>query len=93
MTLSKDQIPAWVTKRYALLWKRFGVTKFTFSEAVKSLNDDGKFVSVLLSDLKKLGWVKIELDHNDSRRRVYQLSPINEVSSGILKSAFGGEIR
>ena len=30
-------IPKWVWKRYALLWKKFGTTPFTFEKAQKEL--------------------------------------------------------
>ncbi|MBI2670573.1 hypothetical protein HYX18_01155 [Candidatus Woesearchaeota archaeon] len=47
-------------------------------QASKTLNDDGKLVSVFLSDLKKHGWLEVSLDNNDSRIRKYKLKSPEE---------------
>ena len=67
-------IPKWVWKRYALLWKKFGDKNFTFEQAKKELKFvDGNVVSVMFNELKNAGWIAVNLDEKDSRKRVYTL--------------------
>ncbi len=84
-----DPIPPWVINRYKLLWKEFGTDKFSFASAKKILREDTKFVSVFLSELKKLAWVTVELDTKDSRKRLYQLKSLQDVAKEIMRSTFG----
>lgn len=84
-----DPVPAWIIRRYKLLWQEFGTDKFSFDDAKKVLKEDSKFVSVFLSELKKTGWVTVELDPTDSRKRVYQLKPMNDVIRSFVTSTFG----
>jgi len=43
-------------------------------------------ISIILSDLKKAGWLEVRLDPNDSRKRLYKLiSPedaLKEIAKG-----------
>ena len=83
-------IPAWIIRRYKKLWGRFDGQKFTFEEAKNTLGeDDEKFVSVVLSELDKLGWIDIELDSEDRRKRVYTLKPLDAVIKKQVVAAFG----
>ena len=69
-----NAIPKWVWKRYALLWKKFHNTPFTFEKAQKELKHlDRNLISVMFNELKTAGWIKVSLDEKDTRKRVYTL--------------------
>ena len=57
--------------RYAKLWTSFDTKEFNFEEAEKILKIDKQVLSVLLSDLKKNGWLEVSLNQSDSRKRIY----------------------
>jgi DNA-binding HxlR family transcriptional regulator len=83
-------LPKWLANRYSVLWKECRERKFTFEEAQKMLRErDQKTLSVVLSDLRKYGWLTAELDPNTSRKRLYRLkSPqvvIDEIAIEQLK--------
>jgi hypothetical protein len=62
----------WILKAYSKLWTEFKNKAFTHKDKSKTLNDN-KMVSVILSDLKKAGWLEVRLDPSDSRKRLYKL--------------------
>lgn len=78
-----NAIPKWVWKRYALLWKKFEATPFSFEKAQKELKHlDRNLISVMFNELKTAGWIKVGLDENDTRKRLYTLvNPIIVVES------------
>jgi len=78
-----NAIPKWVWNRYAFLWKKFKDTPFTFEKAQKELKYlDRNLISVLFNELKNAGWIKVDLDEKDTRKRVYTLvNPIQIVES------------
>lgn len=57
--------------------KHYGTKKFGFDEVSKFLkrnfNDSDQIVSLVLSEFKKAGWINIEIDPEDSRKRIYSL--------------------
>ena len=63
-------LPKWVMTSYAKLWKKFDSKPFYHTEAARILR---RTTSVLLSFLRKAGWLTIQLDQHDSRKRVYIL--------------------
>lgn len=67
-------LPKWLENRYAILWRKFRKDPFNFDQAGKILNEkDPKTLSVVLSELRKFGWLTVELDSLDSRKRIYKL--------------------
>ena len=78
-----NPIPKWVWRRYALLWKKFENKSFTFEQAKKELKFvDGNTLSVMFNELKTAGWIAVNLDKQDSRKRVYNLlTPLEIVES------------
>ena len=67
-------MPKWLTKRYAILWKKFKDKKFEFEDAKQTLNENNdKRLSVILSDFRKNGWLEVELHPESSRKRIYKL--------------------
>jgi len=49
------------------------------------LPDDERMVSVILSEMRKAGWVEMRLDPEDARRRLYKLKSLEEVVKEIAK--------
>lgn len=87
------QINEWLDKRHEVLWKKFQGNDVTGDEIKKVLMDIGKVdensVPVILSELKKKGLIETKLDPNDSRKRIYQIKPMQDVLKDALN--LGGE--
>ena len=66
-------IPKWIQERYALLWKKFGTSEFTYDQAEKVLKNHKKGINVFFSDLRKAGWLEVNLNNTDTRKRIYKL--------------------
>ena len=77
-----EPLSKWVMKRYSKLWKTFKDKEFNYSQASRALNYD-KMMSVVLSDLKKAGWLETKLHPKDSRKRIYKLKNPEEAIRGI----------
>ena len=76
MTLA---LPKWIMQRYSLLWKAFKTKEFKYEEASKALKErEERLVSVVLSELKKHGWLTLKIHPEDSRKRIYQLKAPEE---------------
>lgn len=74
-----NPIPKWIQQRYAILWHKFSDREFNHDDAVKILKEKKELISVLLSDLKKAGWLDVQLNPKDSRMRLYRLKEPNRV--------------
>ena len=55
-----DPLPKWIMKAYSKLWIKFKNKEFNHEDASMTLNDD-KMISIILSDLKKAGWLEVRL--------------------------------
>lgn len=81
-----NPIPKWVMARYSKLWKKFEGKKITFDDIKSTLTiDDNRLISVFLNELKTASWVDIELDQEDSRKRIYTLKNPQEIVEEIAK--------
>ncbi len=65
-------LPEWIMKRYAKLWNKFKDKEFTKDKAMKVLPKDSS-VPVLLSELRKAGWLEMKMSQEDARKTIYQL--------------------
>ena len=75
-----EPLPKWVMQRYAKLWKAFKSKEFEHEQTVKVLKEkDENIVSVILSQLRRHGWLEIKLHPSDTRKRVYKLKSPDEV--------------
>ena len=63
-------LPKWIMQKYSQLWVRFKDSQFEHSEAAETIPEN---TSVLLSHMRKSGWLTIQLHPADSRKRVYRL--------------------
>jgi len=65
-------LPKWIMKKYSVLWAKFRDKEFNHSTAFEELNEDS-MTSIALSELRKNGWLDIQLDPLDARKRLYRL--------------------
>lgn len=65
-------LPKWAMIRYAQLFSRYKNKEFTYENVIDILENQN-MASVTLTHLKKNGWIKVKIDPEDSRKRVYQL--------------------
>jgi type I restriction enzyme M protein len=81
-------IQKWLQRRRDSLREKFGNSNFRFDDAVKVLKekhqDAEDQVNVVLSELRKKGWLEVSFDPKDARRRIYKLKSIEEVISETL---------
>ena len=87
INMSKETAPSWLVKRYMKLWEKFEDKDFSFEDAQKTLKEDNKFLSVVLSEMKKEGWLTLELDPEDARKRLYKLLSLEEVMKKTAEKA------
>lgn len=68
-----EPLPKWIQIRYSTLWNKFKDKEFTFQQAEKVLEKYKKGINVFFSDLRKAGWISVQLSEKDTRKRVYKL--------------------
>lgn len=79
-------LPRWLQKRYAILWDRLGEKPFDFDTAKKILKDADGSINVAFSEMRKLGWLKVEFDQKDARKRVYRLESLEKAFKEMARS-------
>ncbi|MFQ6081940.1 MAG: type I restriction-modification system subunit M [Candidatus Aminicenantia bacterium] len=82
------EIPKWLERRYDSLWEEFGDSTFRFEQASKILQEKNKDsedqVNVILSELRKRGWLKVDFDPQDARKRIYRLISKQKIISELF---------
>ena len=74
-----EPLPKWEMKKYAYLWKSFQNKEFTNEQALKVLKEKNPhLMSVLFYDLKNMGWLFVERDKRDQRKKIYKVKEPNE---------------
>lgn len=85
---------SYLEQRYSLLWEAFGAKEFTMTEATKILEakkqDSADQVPVFLSELRKEGWLEVQSNKDDARKKIYTLKDRFNLSGGI--HAAGGKL-
>lgn len=78
-------VPKWIMQCYALLWHKFKEKEFTYEEVFKSfIKDSDNMRRALISQIRVNGWLTVQLDFKDSRKRSFKLkSPEGAVSDMI----------
>jgi hypothetical protein len=67
-------LPKWAMTRYAALWNRFKDREFGYASAAETLQEQNiNMVSMLISYLNRHSCITIQLDQNDTRKRIYKL--------------------
>ncbi|MBI5229625.1 hypothetical protein HY991_05925 [Candidatus Micrarchaeota archaeon] len=72
-----EPLPKWIMRRYSLLWNAFGDKEFSREDAFKAWNNDS-MANVVLSALRRAGWLEVDFDPGDARKRVYRLKSPEE---------------
>lgn len=67
-----EPLPKWIMQRYSALWNKFSDKEFNYEEAFETLNKD-KMLSIVLSELRRTGWLEMKLSPEDARKRIYKL--------------------
>jgi|SRR5271157_6650339 len=79
-------LPKWLMQRYCKLWSEFGEKEFDRIQADRTLSGDKTALAVILSEMRKAGWLRVEFDEEDARKRKYHLTPpetvINKIAGG-----------
>ncbi|MEM2916382.1 MAG: class I SAM-dependent DNA methyltransferase [Candidatus Woesearchaeota archaeon] len=89
--MTQTNIPKWLENKYLVLWDKFKDNTFRMDVAEKVLKesdtDKVQGVAVILSELRKAGWLVVEPDPEDARKSIYHLKSKED----IFKSAFSVE--
>ena len=73
----------WIMRRHTQLWSSMKNKGFSLQEASKILQESPQVTAVILSRLRKAGWISAEIDAVDYRRTVYHLISPEEVINKI----------
>jgi len=81
-------IPSWLERRHKVLWDAYQNSPFRFADAAKILkekmHDNESQINVFLSELRKRGWLAVEPDPDDARKKIYKIISIEEIISETL---------
>jgi len=85
----QESLFSWIKRRYLILLNEFKNNPFTFEDACKVLKekfeDDKNQTKIILSELKKGGYLEVSKNPEDKREKIYKLKPlgsgINHVNS------------
>ena len=81
-----EPLPKWEMRKYAYLWKNFQKKEFTNEQAIKALREKNPhLMSVLFYDLKNMGWLFVERNKKDQRKKVYKIKEPNEAVKEMAK--------
>ena len=78
-------VPKWIMQRYAMLWHKFKEKEFTYKEVSKLFTKDSDNLRrALISQLRINGWLSVELNSKDSRKRSFKLKSPEEAIEGMF---------
>jgi type I restriction enzyme M protein len=81
-------VPAWLEKRYSILWQAYQESQFRFEDASnllqEKLHDSENQINVFLSELRKKGFLEAAFDPSDARKRIYSLKSMESIISETL---------
>jgi len=89
------ELKNWIENRYNVLWENFERKSFRADEAFEVLAQhkdtagSAEQVNIALSELRKAGFLEVELDPEDARKRIYTLKSKEEVISETLTTEKG----
>lgn len=89
MDKTEVKLPKWLERRYSILWDSFRASSFRMEDAVETLveknKDKKEDIAVFISELRKAGWLKVEFDPQDSRKRLYTLKSKEHIIAQLFK--------
>lgn len=80
-------LPKWIMHRYSILWKKFFGNEFAYDDALIALSHDS-MLGIVLSKLRKNGWLESQLSQEDGRKRLYKLKNPEDAVLGIAAISF-----
>ncbi len=81
-------IPKWVQERLSRLWKKYGGGEMTYPMITKVLSiDDKSTINVFLSELRNAGWIEVQPNKDDARKKIYLLKEPNKIMMEIIPNA------
>lgn len=78
-------LPRWLMKRYSLLWSKVNDKSFDYKTVKNILNEKEEIITVVLSELKKYGWLEVAKNPRDSRKKIYHLKQPERAVKEIAK--------
>ena len=84
--MTTSPVSRWLFKRYAILWYNFKFQPFSFITAKILLRDSVGTLNVVFSQLRKYGWLNVNFDALDKRKKTYTLVGIDKIIEDITKS-------
>ena len=78
-------LPRWLQKRYAVLWEKLKDKPFDFETAQKILKDKREVLNVVLSQMRKDGWLEVSFNPQDARKKIYKLIPLEKAYKELAK--------
>ena len=89
-------LPKWMMKRYLILRKELGFKQASFDDIYKVLHsffkDNEKVVRIFLSELRKAGWVLVDFDPKDNRKRLYQFKKSEEMFDKVIEDVYAKKV-
>lgn len=79
-----NPVPKWIMLSYSSLWNHFKDKEFDHESSAKVI-ENKQMVSIVLSKLRKAGWLSIKLDPVDSRKRIYKLNNPTKVMEEMME--------
>ncbi len=83
-------------KRYLFLNEKLDQQEFDFEKAkglLRMFNDSDQTVSLVLSELKKAGWLEVKMNQDDTRKRIYKLKHYDDAFEKIMGAIKSEEAR
>lgn len=89
-------LPKWMMKRYLILRKEIGFKQASFDDIFSVLHkffkDNDKVVRIFLSELRKSGWVSVDFDPKDNRKRLYQFKKSEEIFDKVIEEVYANKV-
>lgn len=86
---NSSNLENWIKKRYFTLQEKFKKNSFTFTEAsdifYNLYHDSENQTKLVLSELKRAGYLKISKNPKDEREKIYQLIDIFKPSGNLTR--------
>ena len=89
MNKNSSHLAKWIEKRYFTLQEKFKKNTFTFADASKALfdsyHDSDRQTKLILSELKRAGYLNVSKNPTDEREKIYQLVDIFQTSNNLTR--------
>lgn len=87
-------LPRYLQEKYSILLKRFHGEIFDFVGTMEVLGyKDKRYVGKILSRLNKAGWIFIDRDPIDRRKKIYKLQSPDKIMESLEESSNRAEVK